>query len=128
MRQVGSSRRVIPPLARPKVVASVLTRNRRDLLRRAIAGVIEQTRAVDEVIVVDNQSSDGTLEMLADDFPEVHVVALAENRGATGGFYEAIKAAHMAGADWVWLLDDDSIVWKFEFAIAPNRYSAVRRQ
>lgn len=70
---------------------------------------MEQTRAVDEVIVVDNQSSDGTLEMLADDFPEVHVVALAENRGATGGFYEAIKAAHMAGADWVWLLDDDSI-------------------
>jgi GT2 family glycosyltransferase len=39
----------------------------------------------------------------------VTLVALDENQGATGGFYEAIAAGLRAGADWLWLLDDDSI-------------------
>ena len=47
--------------------------------------------------------------MLAEDFPAVHLVALAENQGATGGFHEGIKTARSRGADWVWVLDDDSI-------------------
>jgi rhamnopyranosyl-N-acetylglucosaminyl-diphospho-decaprenol beta-1,3/1,4-galactofuranosyltransferase len=96
-------------VATPRVVASILTRNRRDLLRDALAAVMAQTRPVDDVIVVDNESTDGTPEMLRDEFPGVRVVALPENQGATGGFSEAIKAGYDHGADWIWLLDDDSI-------------------
>ena len=93
----------------PKVVATVLTRNRRELLRESIRAVQRQTRPADELIVVDNASTDGTPAMLAEEFPEVTVVALPENQGATGGFWEAIAAGRGAGADWLWLLDDDSI-------------------
>jgi len=96
-------------LAPPKVVASILTRNRREVLREALAAVLAQTRPADGLIVVDNASTDGTPAMLADEFPDVRVVQLAENQGATGGFYEAISAGLDDGADWVWLLDDDSI-------------------
>src|SRR2546430_2446097 len=85
-------RGVAEPVATPKVVASILTRNRRAVLREALAGVMEQTRPVSDVVVVDNQSTDGTPAMLAEEFPAVRVVALTENQGATGGFYEAIKA------------------------------------
>ena len=92
----------------PRVAATLLTRDRRDLLRQAVQAVLAQERPVDEVIVVDNASSDGTPEMIAEEFPEVTVVALPENQGATGGFYEAIAAGLRKGADWLWLLDDDS--------------------
>ena len=91
------------------VAATILTRNRKELLRESLAATLAQTRPVAEVVVVDNQSTDGTLEMLADEFPEVTVVALPENRGATGGFHEAIAAAGRTGVDWYWLMDDDSI-------------------
>ena len=93
----------------PTVVAAILTRNRRDLLRQSLEAVLDQTRPADRVIVVDNESTDGTLEMLAAEFPNVSVVALPENQGATGGFYEAIDAGHRSGAEWIWLMDDDSI-------------------
>ena len=96
-------------MAEPTVVAAVLTRNRMDLLRQSLNAIREQTRPVDELIVVDNESSDGTVAMLHEEFPDVTLIALAENQGATGGFWEAIAAAHRAGADWLWLLDDDSI-------------------
>jgi GT2 family glycosyltransferase len=92
----------------PEVAATLLTRNRAELLRQAVRAVLEQERPADEVIVVDNASTDGTLEMLAAEFPDVTVVALPENQGATGGFYEAIAAGLRTGADWLWLLDDDS--------------------
>jgi rhamnopyranosyl-N-acetylglucosaminyl-diphospho-decaprenol beta-1,3/1,4-galactofuranosyltransferase len=92
----------------PAVVATVLTRNRKELLREALAAVLAQEHPVEELIVVDNASTDGTLDMLAGEFPGVTVVALPENQGATGGFYEAIAAGMRTGADWLWLLDDDS--------------------
>jgi rhamnopyranosyl-N-acetylglucosaminyl-diphospho-decaprenol beta-1,3/1,4-galactofuranosyltransferase len=95
-------------VASQRVAATILTRNRRELLREAIRAVLAQTRPTDELIVVDNESTDGTLEMLAREFPDLPVVALPENQGATGGFYEAIAAGRRTGADWVWLLDDDS--------------------
>jgi rhamnopyranosyl-N-acetylglucosaminyl-diphospho-decaprenol beta-1,3/1,4-galactofuranosyltransferase len=87
----------------------VVTYNLSDVFPNARRGLLAQTRPLNELIVVDNASTDDTLEVLGREFPEVTVVALPENQGATGGFYEAIAAGLRAGADWVWLLDDDSI-------------------
>jgi rhamnopyranosyl-N-acetylglucosaminyl-diphospho-decaprenol beta-1,3/1,4-galactofuranosyltransferase len=92
----------------PRVVAAVVTCNRVDLLREALEAIKSQTRRPDAVVVVDNASSDGTREMLADEFPEVVLVALPENQGGAGGYHEAIRAGCGAGAAWLWLLDDDS--------------------
>ena len=97
------------PEAGPRVVATILTRNRKDLLRECLTALAGQTRPADLVVVVDNDSDDGTPDMLASEFPAVHVVALPENLGATGGFYEAIAAGVEQDADWLWLMDDDSI-------------------
>jgi GT2 family glycosyltransferase len=95
--------------AAPRVVAAILTRDRRELLRQSLDAVLAQTRPVDRIVVVDNASSDGTREMLDADYGSLRVVALPENQGATGGFHEAIGAAMEEGGDWLWLLDDDSI-------------------
>ena len=46
-----------------------------------------------EVIVVDNGSSDGSLELLGRDYPEMRVVTLPENRGFAGGVNAGIREA-----------------------------------
>jgi GT2 family glycosyltransferase len=92
-----------------RVVAALVTRDRVDLLRESLAAVMGQTRPPDRVVVVDNGSTDETRAMLAEEFPDVVVVALPANLGGAGGYYEAIRAACREGADWLWLLDDDTV-------------------
>jgi GT2 family glycosyltransferase len=91
------------------VCAIVVTHNRKELLRECLGALAAQERRLERVLVVDNASSDGTTEMLEREFPEVDVLALPTNEGGAGGFHEGMKRAHAAGADWLWLMDDDTI-------------------
>ena len=49
-----------------KVVALVVTYNRRQLLTGCLEGVFGQTRPVDHLFIVDNASTDGTGELLGE--------------------------------------------------------------
>jgi len=91
------------------VWAIVVTHNRREMLRKCLAALAGQTRAPDRVLVVDNASTDDTAAMLARDHPDVDLLALAENEGGAGGFHEGMRRAHAGGAEWMWLMDDDTI-------------------
>jgi GT2 family glycosyltransferase len=53
-----------------------------------------QTHRDFTVVVVDNGSSDGSLELLARDWPQVEVVALPENRGFAPAVNAGIRATH----------------------------------
>lgn len=91
------------------VFAIVVTYNRRALLKECLGALAQQTRAPERIVVVDNASTDGTADMVRSEHPEVELLALATNQGGAGGFHEGLKAAHAAGADWIWLMDDDTI-------------------
>jgi len=91
------------------VCAIVVTHNRKELLRECLAALAAQTRPLDRVLVVDNASTDGTRAMMEDDYGDTELLALPENQGGAGGFHEGLKRAHADGAEWIWLLDDDTI-------------------
>ncbi|WP_051209290.1 glycosyltransferase family 2 protein [Thermus antranikianii] len=91
-----------------RVCAVIVTYNRKELLRECLQAVLSQTRPPDHVLVVDNASTDGTREMLKEEFPQVEVLALPENQGGAGGFHEGMKRAYEAGYDWIWVMDDDA--------------------
>jgi GT2 family glycosyltransferase len=87
----------------------VVTRNRRSQLRRCLNALAAQTRPPDRVLVVDNASTDGTASMLHDEYPEVDRLGLSTNEGGAGGFHEGMRRAHADGAEWLWLMDDDTL-------------------
>lgn len=92
-----------------RVCAVIVTYNRKELLRECLTAVLSQTRPPDHVLVVDNASTDGTREMLKEEFPQVEVLALPENQGGAGGFHEGMKKAYEDGCDWIWVMDDDTL-------------------
>jgi GT2 family glycosyltransferase len=62
------------------------------------------------VIVVDNGSIDDSLQRIRERFPEVEIMELEKNLGFTGGNNRGIRAALERGADYVWILNNDTIV------------------
>jgi len=96
----------VPDQPEPRIVAVVVTFNRRPLLERLLP-TLTGTPRLAEVVVVDNASTDGTGEWLSGQ--PVHAVTLPENRGGAGGFHEGLRIALERGADLVWLMDDDGL-------------------
>lgn len=92
------------PLSENGEVSVVIpTYNRRDLVLRALASVAEQTRPADQVIVVDDGSSDGTAERIEAEFSGVEVHS-QDNRGVSSARNRGIRAAR---GEWIALLDSD---------------------
>jgi rhamnopyranosyl-N-acetylglucosaminyl-diphospho-decaprenol beta-1,3/1,4-galactofuranosyltransferase len=95
------------PIASSKIAAVVVTHNRLALLKVCVEALRGQTRKLDEIIVVDNASNDGTHEWLAAQ-GDLTIVT-QENLGSSGGQYTGIKIAYQRGHDWVWCMDDDTL-------------------
>jgi GT2 family glycosyltransferase len=85
------------------VTIAVLNYQRRDALRRALEAAREQRWHSLEIIAVDNASTDGSQEMVRDEFPDVHLVALPRNIAAAAR-NEGVRAAK---GDVVFTLDND---------------------
>jgi GT2 family glycosyltransferase len=96
-----------------RVVAVVVTYNRKALLERCMRALSGQTRRPDRLIVVDNASSDGTEHMLAENGwrsrSDVVVLRLPGNTGGAGGFAAGMAHAAELDADWTWIMDDDAM-------------------
>jgi GT2 family glycosyltransferase len=97
----------------PRVLAVVVSYNRKALLSQCLSALIKQSRAPDQIIVIDNASTDGSAQMLADDGwlsrNDVELVSLPTNTGGAGGFSEGLRVALCRRADWVWMMDDDAL-------------------
>jgi rhamnopyranosyl-N-acetylglucosaminyl-diphospho-decaprenol beta-1,3/1,4-galactofuranosyltransferase len=93
----------------PRVIAVVVTYNRRDLLLEALGAVYAQRREPDGVIVVDNASNDGTAAAVRASFPAAHLAELDANYGGAGGFAYGMALALARGADLIWVMDDDTV-------------------
>lgn len=65
-----------------------------------------------EIVVVDNASSDGTVDAVSKKFPKVTVIASSVNEGFTGGNNRGMRYALSRGADYIWLLNNDTYVEK----------------
>ena len=94
-----------------RVVAVVVTYNRKELLLECLEGLARQEHPVERVIVIDNASTDGTPEAIAASGVAERItvdhVRVERNGGASEGFHYAIRHAREHDADWIWVMDDD---------------------
>lgn len=78
----------------------------KDLLEKCLRSIFEQTKNISfEIFVVDNNSGDGSVEMIQAKFPQVNLTASAENLGFAKGNNLAIKKAR---GRYVLLLNPDT--------------------
>ena len=89
----------------PRVAVAIPNWNGERFLPACLNSLRAQSFGDFEVIVVDNGSTDGSLELLENRFPEVRVVSLGENRGVAAAFNAGVGAS---GADLVVLLNNDT--------------------
>ena len=91
------------------VAAIVVTYNRLEKLKKVIAAIGNQTVPVGSLVIIDNASTDGTGDYLASVVSELplNVVTMDENVGGAGGFAEGLVRGYTAGADHLWIMDDD---------------------
>lgn len=91
-----------------KIATVVYTYNRKKLLAECLKSLFSQTYPIDEIIVVDDVSTDGTDQLLKQSFPNVTHLRLQQESGGAGSVHEGMKLAYNKGYDWVWVLDDDA--------------------
>ena len=93
-----------------KVAVVILNWNGREMMRKYLPSVLkcscgnrEQTGDY-RVIVADNASTDGSLEMLKEEFPDVETIVLDKNYGFAEGYNRALR---QVDAEYCLLLNSD---------------------
>lgn len=94
----------------PLVYIIVLTYRMRELVRACIWSIFSLTYPNYRLVIVDNGSDDGTEQALREEFPELKLIQTGRNLGYTGGNNRGIEYAIEQGADYVLILNPDTIV------------------
>ena len=112
----------------PLVITVILNTNRRDDTLEALASLQKNTYSNHQVIVLDNASTDGSVEAIRDHFPLTRILKLTDNLGYAGNNNVGIEEALNLGADWVFVLNEDTVLAKdclSEMIEAANRDSGI---
>lgn len=87
----------------PLISVISLNWNRREDLIRTISDIRQQTYEPKEIIIVDNGSTDGSVDMIRKDLPEVRMISLRTNLGVEGYNVGMKKAS----GEYLFLIDND---------------------
>ena len=108
-----------------KIGVVLVTYNRLDKLKIALEKYEKQTELPKYILVVNNNSSDGTKEFLNtwkenDSLIDKYVIHLKENIGGSGGFYTGLEKAIQLDTNWIWVSDDDAFPYEDAIENATN--------
>jgi len=86
----------------------IVNYNTKELLKNCLKSIFQKMKDIDfEIWVVDNNSSDGSLEMIGKEFPKVKIIANKENVGFAKANNQAIKEV---GGKYILLLNPDTVI------------------
>lgn len=110
---------------RTQITASILitSKDRKDELRVAVESALKQ-EGVDEVLVISDGSTDGTVEMLRDEYPQVRLVEQAQSQGL---IVSRNRGVELAMGAVVVIIDDDAAFTHPRVVLDNLRYFAEAR-
>jgi GT2 family glycosyltransferase len=102
----------------PLVITVILNTNRRADTLECLTSLKHNSYPNHRIMVLDNASTDGSVEAIRAEFPDVQVLQLTSNTGYAGNNNVGITEALAQDADWVLVLNEDTI-------LAPDCISAM---
>jgi GT2 family glycosyltransferase len=109
------------------ISAAILTHNSTSRIQACIDSVLNQTRPPDEIIVIDNASTDETVSLVEKNYPTVRIKLFETNTGCSGG-----RNRQMAKSSYrhVMIIDDDATLEQhcleeLEKAILDHPHAAI---
>jgi GT2 family glycosyltransferase len=92
------------------VYVVILNTNRRDDTLVCLASLFQSSYENVKIIILDNNSTDGSVEAIRSAFSKVQIINLTENLGYAGNNNVGIEEAVKQGADWVLVLNEDTVL------------------
>lgn len=99
----------------PLVSIITVSWNRKEDVSELVESLVKQTYKKKEIIVVDNASTDGTVEFLHKNYPNIRIITLKKNCGLHGGFNIGVAIAKgdiIVGVDHDCVLEDKHTIDK----------------
>jgi GT2 family glycosyltransferase len=94
--------------ASPDLSIIIVNHNTRDLLTRCIRSIYAETKSISfEIILVDNASTDDSVAVIREQFPEVRVITNTTNLGFPEANNQAIP---LARGQYILLLNSDTVI------------------
>ena len=98
------------PIPTPLVACVILNTNRREDTLECLRSLGAGTYANLLIVLLDWGSTDGSVEAVRSAFPGVRIIELERNLGYAGNNNVGIRAAVESGADWVFVLNEDTVL------------------
>lgn len=97
-------------MSHPKVAIIILNWNGKEDTIECLESLKDVTYPNYEILLVDNGSIDGSVECFKDKYPEIDIIENSENLGFAEGNNVGIRRATDKGADYVLMLNNDTVV------------------
>lgn len=95
---------------KPYVVVVILAHNNYSDTKECLQSVLKVNYTPFSVLLVDNGSKDDTVQRIAREFPSVHIIQTGQNLGVAGGFNAGIVSAIQDGAEYIFILNNDTVI------------------
>lgn len=97
-------------MTEPLVGVIILNTNRKEDTLACLSSLQKSQYQNTIVWVLDNASTDGSVEAIEKNFPQTRIINLTENKGYAGNNNVGISTALEAGANWILILNEDTIL------------------
>ena len=94
----------------PLVYVLTLNWNGKQLLDECLSAILALDYPNFRVVVIDNGSTDGSVEFIGEQFPQVHVIENGRNLGYPAGFNIGLSYGYACGADFFLVVNNDTVI------------------
>jgi GT2 family glycosyltransferase len=94
----------------PRLYVIILNNDRCEDTLACLASLHQSDYKNTQIILIDNSSTDESVERVQMKYPQVEIISLSKNLGYAGNNNIGIRTALERGADWIFLLNEDTLL------------------